>query len=153
MREDLRERREETWRRLVVNGQSYGTVVDTIASEYDISKSGVESDIGRMNDWIGDLDEHDTSSGISRIRELRRARQRLQQMALEARKDTHPRDPDEELDIQKQIVWMLKQDVELAQSVGMTPKEPDQHEVKHAVANVPSDDQLDDLLVDVEDHR
>lgn len=126
MDDELRQRRQETWDLLVVKGIDYGKVVSRIASKYDISESGVESDISRMDNWLPELDPHNLESGLSRIRELRQNRQRLQQMALEAQNEGNL---DKELRIRRQIEESVETDVELAQSLGLTEKEAEEVEV------------------------
>ena len=128
MNEEIRERREETWERLVIQGVAYGTVVSELADKYDTTESAIKADISRMDDWLPELDEASLSSGVSRLRELRDNRQRKQQMAHEAREVDNLK---LELEIRREIDQAIETDVTLAQSLGETERE---------------DETLDDLL-------
>ena len=124
MRRDLKDRREETFDLLVNKGFAYRKVVERIASKYDISESGVESDINRMDDWLPELiDESDQSrkDGLVRLRELKSNRERLQRMALEAKRDD---DLDKELAIRRKIEDSIELEVALRQSLGHMEREP-----------------------------
>lgn len=125
MDEELRERRAETWRLLIVQGRSYGDVVEHIAAKYDVSESGVRTDISRMGDWVPKLSRIDDEAGHSRVRELRDARQRLQRMAEEAKKDGNF---SREERLIGQITKNIQLDVSLCQSLGLTVSEPDKKE-------------------------
>lgn len=133
MRDDLRQRREDTWEMLVVQGFSYTRVVNRLAEKYNVSEGAIKSDIHRIDDWLPDLNEVSQKSGVSRLRELRQNRQRLQQMALEAREAGNT---DEELAIRRQIDKAVQTDVELSQSLGLTDREPDQVEHSGAVTQL-----------------
>lgn len=122
MDEELRERREKTWNMLVVRGFDYSKVVSRLADEYDMSEGGIKSDIHRMDDWLPKLDDISYQSGVSRLRELRENRQRLQQMALQARKDD---DLEQELKIRRQIDKAVQTDIQLSQSLGHADREED----------------------------
>lgn len=124
MDRDLLARREETFDLLVVKGLPYQKVVDRIADRYDITRSGVKSDIGRIDGWLPEvLDKSDKTrrDALVRLKELRDNRQRLQQMALEARNDD---DLDTELEIRTKIEDSIELDIALSQSLGMTQREP-----------------------------
>ncbi|MFD1512451.1 hypothetical protein [Halomarina rubra] len=123
MRSELRERREKTWDLLVVKGLDYGDVVERLATQYDVTASAIESDIHRMDDWLPKLDAGSTSSGLSRLRELRQNRQRYQQLAVEARREG---DIDQELRVRRRIDQAIDLDVSLAQSLGLTVREPEE---------------------------
>lgn len=125
MKEELRERREETWNLLVVNGMDYSKVVERLSEKYGVAESTISTDINRMDDWLPKLDRVSQKSGHSRLKELRQNRQRLQQMALEARQDG---DLEKELQIRRQIDKAIERDVSLAQSLGLTIEEPEKHE-------------------------
>lgn len=124
MRPDLRERRIATWEQLVVKGQRYSDVVEHIAEDYDCSPRTVEGDISKMDEWLPKLEPEISDMGVSRIRELRRNRQRMQQMATQAQAQG---DPDVELKVRREIDRNIKDDVNIAQSLGLTREEPAKH--------------------------
>lgn len=127
MRKDLRKRREETWDLFAIKGLDYGDVVERLAEKYDVAEGTIESDIHRMDNWLPKLDETSQRSGVSRMRELQKNRQRLQQMALEARRDG---DLSQELEIRRQIDRSAERHINLSQSLGLTDEVPD--EIKHS---------------------
>lgn len=123
MQQSLLDRREETFDLLVNKGLPYRKVVDRIASRYDISESGVETDIGRMDDWLPKvIDESDTarSDGRVRLKELKQNRERLQRMALEAQSNS---DLEQELAIRRKIDDSVELEIALRQSLGLTDRE------------------------------
>ena len=126
MREELRKRRRETWEMLVVKGYDYRRVVNTLADRYDVAPGTIESDIHRIPDWIGKLAHYDDDKGLSRLMELRQNRQRLHQMATEARQED---DTALELKIRRRIDKAIETDIDLSQSLGKTYEEPDKHEL------------------------
>lgn len=125
MREELRERRERTWELLVVMGVSYSNTVTRIAEQFDCAESTVKTDISRMESWVGDLDVS-YYSGVSRLRELRQARQRLRQYEMQAQQDE---DPDLASRINDKIAKNLKADLRISQKLGLTNETPTQVEV------------------------
>lgn len=159
MNSDLLERREKTFDLLIVKGFSYSKVVRKIADEYDVTESGVKSDISRMENWLPKLVEDDATrkDGLVRLRELRGNRQRLQQMALEAQRDN---DRIDELRIREQIEQSVELDIALTQSLGETEREPDRHELEvegefstgamDVVFEKPDDETLEGTDVDVD---
>lgn len=126
MRKELRKRRRETWEMLVVKGYDYRQVVNTLADRYNVAPGTIESDIHRLPDWIGKLALFDDDKGQSRMMELWHNRQRLHQMATEARQED---DTALELKIRRRIDKAIETDIELSQSLGMTYEEPDKHEL------------------------
>ena len=149
MRPELRDRREETWDLLVVKGLKYSTVCERLAAKYDVKENTIEKDISRMKNWLPELIRVDDTGGYSRLREIRQNRQRMQQMAMEARRDG---DRKEELRIRRLIDQAVELDITISQSLGMTQRAPDEvsvtgdmshdhdhdhdHEHKHAHAEV-----------------
>jgi len=127
MNEDLRKRRDETFEMLVVKGYDYRRVVDTLADRYDVAPGTIKADINRMGDWLPRLAYYDDDSGAGRLRELRKSRQRLHQMATEARQGDG--DPHLELKIRRQIDSSVKTEIELAQSLGSMNREPEEREL------------------------
>jgi len=124
MKPDLVDRRERTFELLIVEGRKYTDVVETIAREYDITESGVQTDIDRMDSWLPKIvEESDVTreDGLVRLKELRQNRQRLQQMALEARKNNDLMD---ELQIRRKVEDNIELDIALSQSLGHTSREP-----------------------------
>jgi len=122
MQEDLRKRRDETFEMLVVKGYDYRRVVDTLAERYDVAPGTVKSDINRMDDWLPRLAWFDDDDGAGRLRELRKNRQRMHQMATEARQNG---DVELELKIRRNIGTAVETEVELAQSLGQMTETPD----------------------------
>lgn len=153
MRDDLRQRRERTWELLVVMGIGYSQAVARIASEFDCSEGTVKSDISRMESWLPELDVN-YYSGVSRVRELRQQRQRLNQMAMQAQQNE---DLQEERKIRQTIIRSIIKDVRITQRLGLTNEEPQQIEVAGGLD--PEDEELlnefcnvdDEDLVDLED--
>jgi hypothetical protein len=154
---ELVSRREETWQRLVVHGQSYRNVVQAIAKKYDATESAIETDISRMDDWLPKLDASSLESGVSRLREQRQNRQNLQQLARKAREEGNL---EMELKVRRQIDRAIETDVELSQSLGLTDEEPEEVEmtwkdgleaaVEHNMdedddGNDPGDDSVEEL--------
>jgi len=125
MKEELRERRERTWELLVVMGVSYSQTVSRIAEQYDCAESTVKTDISRMESWVGDLDVS-YYSGVSRLRELRQARQRLRQYEMQAQQDE---DQDLASRINDKIAKNLKADLRISQKLGLTNETPTEVEV------------------------
>jgi hypothetical protein len=115
MREELQKRRDETFEMLVVKGYDYRRVLDTLAERYDVSPNTIKTDINRMDEWLPRLAWYDDDDGAGRLRELHKNRQRMHQMATEARKDG---DVNLELKIRRQIDSAVETEVELAQSLG-----------------------------------
>lgn len=126
MREELQKRRSETFEMLVVKGYDYQRVVTTLADRYDIAPSTIKTDINRMDDWLPRLAWYDDDDGAGRLRELQQNRQRMHQMATEARNDG---DVNLELKIRRQIDSAVETEVELAQSLGAMNETSD--EIKH----------------------
>lgn len=136
MRDDLRQRRERTWELLVVMGIEYSQAVARIASEFDCSEGTVKSDISRMESWLPDLDVN-YYSGVSRLRELRQQRQRLNQMAMQAQQDE---DRDQELKVRKEIRQNITKDIRMSQRLGLANEEPTEIEVAGGLD--PEDEEL-----------
>lgn len=125
MRDDLRERRERTWELLVVMGVSYSQTVSRVADQFDCAEGTVKSDISRMEDWIHELDVS-YYSGVSRLRELRQARQRLRQYEMQAQQDE---DHKEAARINHKIKSNLETDIRMSQRLGLTNEEPTEIDV------------------------
>ncbi|UTF56010.1 hypothetical protein [Natronosalvus rutilus] len=144
MRDELRARREETWRLLVEMGIGYSDAVARIAENFDCNESTVKTDISRMETWIGELDVA-YYSGVSRLRELRQQRQRLNQMALEARQQE---DLTTEKSVRQEIRQNLESDMRMSQRLGLTNEEPQQFELAQGLE--PEDEELLDEFCGVE---
>ena len=125
MNEELRRRRERTWELLVVMGVQYSDAVRRIADQFDCAESTVKTDISRMECWVGDLGVS-YYSGVSRLRELRHARQRLRQYEMQAQQDE---DQDLASRINDKIAKNLKADLRISQKLGLTNEEATQVEV------------------------
>lgn len=137
MKPQLVERRERTFELLIVEGRRYGDVVAMIADEYDISESGVRSDISRMDDWLPELveDDHARKDGLARLKELRMNRQEMRRLYGELKEEIKhdpEADPRVLIDILERIDDSLDLDFALSQSVGHTDTEPAQVEVEHS---------------------
>lgn len=133
---ELVDRRERTFELLVVGGRRYSDVVATIASEYDITEAGVESDIRRMETWLPKLveDDHARESGLVRLKELRVNRQEMRRLYEDLKTDVlehGERDPEVLIEILSRIDDNLDLDIALSQSLGLTRREPAQLEVDH----------------------
>jgi hypothetical protein len=126
MQEHLRKRRDETFEMLVVKGYDYARVVTTLADRYDVAESTIKSDINRMSDWLPHLSHYDDDNGQGKLRELQKNRQRLHQLATEARQDDERL---EELKIRRRIDKSVSLEVDLAQSLGEMHEEPDKKEL------------------------
>lgn len=125
MKEELRERRERTWELLVVMGVQYSQAVSRVANQFDVAESTVKTDISRMETWVDKLDVS-YYSGVSRLRELRQARQRLRQYEMQAQQDE---DADLASRINDKIAKNLKADLRISQKLGLTNEETTQVEV------------------------
>lgn len=154
MDRELAERRDRTFELLVTQGRAYTDVVETITDEYDASKTAVETDISRMNDWVPKLvDELDRGreDGKLRLRELKKNRQRLQQLAADAE------DPSKELKYRRTIEQSIKTELQLRQSIGLTHREQTSGEkaleqIATGAMRVEFDDDQDDVeAADVDD--
>lgn len=154
MDRELAERRDRTFELLVTQGRGYTEVVETITDEFDASKTAVETDISRMNDWLPKLvDELDRGreDGKLRLRELKKNRQRLQQLAADAEK------PSKELKYRRTIEQSIKTELQLRQSIGLTHREQTSSEkaleqLATGAMRVEFDDDQDDVeAADVDD--
>lgn len=120
MDRELAERRDRTFELLVTQGRDYSDVVETIVDEFDVTKTAVETDISRMNDWVPDLVEQldrGREDGKLRLRELKKNRQRLQQLAADAD------DPSKEVKYRRHIEQSIQTELQLRQSIGLTHRE------------------------------
>lgn len=154
MDRELAERRDRTFELLVTQGRGYTEVVETVTDEFDASKTAVETDISRMNDWLPKLvDELDRGreDGKLRLRELKKNRQRLQQLAADAEK------PSKELRYRRTIEQSIKTELQLRQSIGLTHREQTSGEkaleqLATGAMRVEFDDDQDDVeAADVDD--
>jgi len=113
---EVRERRLRVHELLVTRGLAYNEVLDRVSDEFDVSRSAVENDISTMQDWVGEID-WTLPTGEARILELRQTRQRLYEMAREAREQG---DRDLERKLLRDILKSITTDIELCQSLGLT---------------------------------
>lgn len=81
MKLDQQQRRREVWKRLVIDGEHQSTVEKEISEEYDVDPKTVRNDIKGMGDWLEELHNGGEESGVSQLRELRRNRRRLYELA------------------------------------------------------------------------
>lgn len=128
MREDLRNRREQTFNLIYRMGVSPSKAVARLADRYDCTESAVWTDLGRMGDWITS-DELNVSfqDGVLRLAKVRGQHQDLEQLALEARENG---DLSEARRCREAIVDAIETENDLAQSLGLTSEEPTQIEVE-----------------------
>lgn len=144
MRDELRERRERTWELLVVMGVSYTDTVQRISQEFDVAEGTIKSDISRMENWVGELDVS-YYSGVSRLREMRQARQRLRQYEMQAQSDE---DYQLAAKINEKYWKNVRADLRVSQRLGLTNEEP--HEIEVADGLDPEDEDLLDEFCGVE---
>lgn len=140
MRQDLRERRLETWDLLVIKGIPYGDVVTRLADKYGTAESTIESDIGRMDNWFPKLDLTDDElvRAQMRLREHRQNRQEIQQLILRIRNNDNISDATKikrELEARRQLDESVEREVQLAQSLGFLDRAPDQISVSGDVSH------------------
>lgn len=137
MKPDLVDRRERTFELLIVEGRQYTDVVETIAREYDITESGVRTDIERMDSWLPKIveEDHAREDGLVRLKELRKNRQEMRRLYGDM-KQRIERDPEADprvlIDILERIDDNLDLDIALSQSLGHAEREPGQLEVEHS---------------------
>jgi len=137
MKPDLVDRRERTFELLIVEGRKYTDVVETIAREYDITESGVRTDIDRMDSWLPKIveEDHAREDGLVRLKEIRKNRQEMRRLYGEMKQQIE-RDPDADprvlIDILERIDDNLDLDIGLSQSLGHAEREPGQLEVEHS---------------------
>ena len=127
MREDLRERREQTFHLIYRMGVSPSKAVARIADQHDCSESAVWTDLGRMGDWITS-DELNVSfqDGILRVAKVRAQHQELEQLAVQAQQDG---DPAEARRCREAIVSAVETEDQMARRLGLTDEAPHQVEV------------------------
>lgn len=120
MNRELAERRDRTFDLLVTQGRDYTDVVDAITREFDVTKTAVETDISRINEWLPKLVEQldrGREDGKLRLRELKKNRQRLQQLAEDADEAS------KELKYRRAIEQSIQTELQLRQSIGLTHRE------------------------------
>jgi len=138
MKPELVDRRERTFELLIVEGRQYTDVVETIAREYDVTESGVRTDINRMDSWLPKIveEDHARADGLVRLKELRTNRQEMRKLYGDM-KQRIERDPEADprvlIDILERIDDNLDLDIALSQSLGHAEREPGQLEVEQVV--------------------
>lgn len=85
MRAEDHERRQRIWELLVYEDPALREVIETITDEFDTSRETVEDDLNSIDEWLPKLDLFREVQGVSLLAELRQNRQRLYEMAEEAR--------------------------------------------------------------------
>lgn len=112
MEPELRERRQRTWELLVLEGCPEREVVGRLSDAHGISEDTIREDIRNMVEWLPELDysEDEWAMRESRLRELRVVRQRLHEMAKEAKEEDDLR---MELDIYRELIRTLNIDEDL----------------------------------------
>ena len=113
---DVTERRERTYELYVIQGLSREETVDRVVEEFDVAPVTVANDLREMDDWVDKLIQADPT-GESRIRELRESRDRLYNLALDAREAG---DTELERKIVADIVSAIATDIKLCQSLTLT---------------------------------
>jgi len=127
MREDLRERREQTFELIYRMGVSPSKAVARLADQYDCSESAVWTDLGRMGDWItSDKLNVSFQDGILRVAKVRAQHQELEQLAVQAQQDG---DPAEARRCREAIVSAVETEDQMARRLGLTNEASKQIEV------------------------
>lgn len=142
MRQDLIDRREDTFDLLIVKGLSYGRTVDLIMEKHGCKKTTIETDIGRMNEWLPrliDETDHTMRNGLVRLKEIRKNRQELNRLAQMARSD---KEYMKEASIRSRINDSLQLDLTLSQTLGLAERAPDKVDVTTREADRASADYI-----------
>lgn len=87
MRAEDHERRQRIWELLVYEDPALTDVIETITDEFETSRETVEADLNSIDEWLPKLDLFREVQGVALLAELRQNRQRLYEMAAEARDD------------------------------------------------------------------
>lgn len=87
MKAEDHERRRRIWELLVYEDPALTDVIKTITEEFETSKQTVEADLDSIDEWLPKLDLFREVQGVALLAELRQNRQRLYEMAGEARDD------------------------------------------------------------------
>ncbi|MFC7008526.1 hypothetical protein [Halalkalicoccus salilacus] len=87
MKAEDHERRRRIWELLVYEDPALTDVIKTITEEFETSKQTVEADLDSIDEWLPKLDLFRQVQGVALLAELRQNRQRLYEMAGEARDD------------------------------------------------------------------
>lgn len=142
MPKDVTERRERAHDLLVIEGRGYEETVARLTEEFDVAEPTVRDDLRNMSEWVGDLLRPDPT-GASRLLELREARERLYDMAREAREAG---DRDLERKILEGVRRSITADLQLTESLGLTeppgeieapePREGEEHPTSDETADV-----------------
>jgi len=121
MRSETRDRRKKTWELLQIEGLSEEEAVTTVAEEHDVSESTVSEDIRNMEEWLPEISRSAREAELSLLYELEENRQRLHEMADEARDND---DLSMELKIRRSIVNTIKLGGQLNEEIDRNPDEP-----------------------------
>lgn len=121
MTDYLKERRDDTWRLMLIEGHSPKTTARKIAEQYDEKVNTIEKDISKMDEWLPRLGDKSGMVAASILREIRHNRQRRHEMAEEARMNG---DIETERRLRNDIDNAAQADIEIAQSIGEINKEP-----------------------------
>lgn len=126
MDDELRERREETWRLYVEMGVSFTETAARIADQFDEKQTTIKTDISRMSDWLPKLDEGDLFNSHSRLREIRSARQRQRQYEMMAQREE---DYEAASRIATRITKNVRVEREMCEALGIISEEPTDFEL------------------------
>jgi len=118
MNEELRERREQTYRQLVAYGRPHAEVVARLADEYDVTRDAIRKDIKQMPEWLGDLSV-DFGAGIVRLTRLRDQQQELEMLALQAQQDG---DLNAAIRARREIRNAILAEEQIADRMGLAPE-------------------------------
>ena len=121
MRSEIRDRRKRTWELLQMEGVSEEEAVTTVAEEHDVNEPTVSEDIHNMEEWLPKISRSSREAELSLLYELEENRQRLYEMADEARDQEDLR---MELKIRRSIVNTIKLGGQLDDDINRDPKEP-----------------------------
>ena len=120
MRSETRDRRRATWKLLEMDGVSEAEATSMITAEYDVAESTVREDINTMSEWLPEVSRSARVAELSLVYEVEETRQRLYEMAEEARDND---DVDVELKIQQRIIDTIKLSNRLRDDIDRDPQE------------------------------
>ncbi|WP_049898898.1 hypothetical protein [Halococcus agarilyticus] len=118
---ETRDRRKSTWQLLQMEGVSEEETVATVAEEHGVNESTVSEDIRNMEEWLPKISRSAREAELSLLYELEENRQRLYEMADEARDEE---DLSMELKIRRSIVNTIKLGGQLNEDIDRNPDEP-----------------------------
>ena len=103
-----------------MDGVSEAEATSMITAEYDVAESTVREDINTMSEWLPEVSRSARVAELSLVYEVEETRQRLYEMAEEARDND---DVDVELKIQQRIIDTIKLSNRLRDDIDRDPQE------------------------------